>query len=157
MSYTLNDSEILLLAHIAGGFNYNRVGILPADRFSASVKWANADALNALVEAATAVVAPPTGDVDVIGGPIGAFETRSYIGSPGKVYALQAGADGKFSVEISGSPWTTFSTGEKGIFDPARTMNGGATGTPQAVKAGEWCNWKYDAVSGGQTMRPQLL
>lgn len=96
--------------------------------------------------------------VSTITPPLAAFETRVISdGSPGVIYAVQAGADGGFSVEISGSPLVTFSAGEKGVFDPSRTTQGAGTGTPQRVLAGEWCNWTYVAGNSGQTMRPQLL
>ena len=58
MSYTLSADDFALLQRIAGGFNYARVGVSPADRFSASVKWANADALNDLVTRADPAAQP---------------------------------------------------------------------------------------------------
>lgn len=100
----------------------------------------------------------PTAQVVVITPPLKAFETRVVLnGVPGTVYSMQAEADGGFSVEVSGSPWVKFAAGAQGAFEPARQSEGAGSASPVHVDKGEWCNWTYDAVNGGQTMRPQLL
>ncbi len=52
----ITEDDVGLLAQIAGGFNFNRAGKPYSERFDASVSWAKADALGALV---SRLLAPP--------------------------------------------------------------------------------------------------
>ncbi len=139
----MTEDDILLLANIAGGFNYNRVGVPYSDRFPANVKWSNADALNLLVERLTAVPPAPTGAFvgEVTGAPI-VFGTY-----PGVVYTARAATDGNFtwSIESGNEPlWASLDPGF--VNDEALTRYGSGTTTNLPVKQGQTIYMRQDGT-----------
>lgn len=167
MPYILTEDDITLLEHHTGALNTGRVLVGPAERFgnigvpaspdAPSVKWSHADELSALALRARAGNVTPPANAQELTPPIASSETRPVQGEPGTIYTMQLGADGRFSVEVSGSPYVMFAVGEKGVFSAARTSAGAGSASPQSGLAGEWGTWKYEAETGGRQMRPQLL
>lgn len=106
--YQLTDADYALLSDIAGGFNYNRVGVPWSERFAASVKWANADGLNELCaranpEDAHQPAPGPGGSVPVDAGPslpAGGSNPVPVHFAPGRAQALRAPMAGNASASL---------------------------------------------------------
>lgn len=136
MSYTLTDADVTLLANIAGGFNYSRVGLPPAQRFNSSVLWANADALNALVERASSKP-PPDPNPPIPGLPSAPYRIAFTVAAEPFSFQINGPARAAVAVLDGTGVCVGYSAGPSPEFVEGRASCGNATALVM-VPAGAW-------------------